>query len=128
MGVWQTDWAKQCLIEANKFWFYALVFSMLLGLIQLSALNRAYNDTSTSHEEKEKLDSSSDEMIAARKKQVTELRSKKADLRRKLFVDTLDLFIPGHVVGWLSTSAATTGIAGAMSTVLSLKDIWDKSK
>jgi hypothetical protein len=128
MGVWQTDRAKQCLIEANKFWFYALVFSMLWGLMQLSALNRVLIDTLSLQKDKEKLDSSSDEVMAAQAKEEAALRYQRAGLRRRLVVDGLDLLIPGHVVGWLPTSAAITGAAGAVSTVLSMKDIWDKLK
>lgn len=128
MGVWQTDWAKKCSVEANKFWFYALVFSMLWGLVQLSAWNRVLSDTLSSQKGKEKSDSSSDEVIAAQAKEEAALKYQRAGLRRRLVVDGLDLLIPGHVVGWLPTSAAITGFAGAVSTVLSMKDIWDKFK
>lgn len=120
MGVWQAEWAKQCLIEANKFWFYALVFSLLWGLVQLFALNYVRSD------QKDKAESSSDEAITSQRRAENEKRQKRADIRRRLVVDGFDLLIPGHVTGWISTSAATTGIAGSISTVLSMKDVWDK--
>jgi len=121
VGVWQAEWTKQCLIEANKFWFYALVFSLLWGLVQLFALNHVHSD-------QEKTESSSDEAIATQRRAENEQRQKGADIRRRLVVDGFDLLIPGHVTGWISTSTATTGIAGSISTVLSMKDVWDKLK
>jgi hypothetical protein len=47
-------------------------------------------------------------------------------VKRKLVSDCFDLFIPGHVTGYLPTSTATVGVASAVSTVLSSKDIWDR--
>ncbi|KAE8451597.1 hypothetical protein EG329_003670 [Mollisiaceae sp. DMI_Dod_QoI] len=120
MGVWQAEWAKQCLIEANKFWFYALVFSLIWGLVQLSAL------TSFHSYQKENAESSSDEAMVAQRRAEHEQKQQKADIRRRLVVDGFDLLIPGHVTGWISTSAAMTGIAGSISTVFSIKDVWNK--
>lgn len=124
MDVWQTEWAKQCLIEANKFWFYALVFSLLWGIVQLFTLNQQPDEAATLREEK--TESSSDEAITRLMNAEAKLRHKKAAIKRRLVVDGLDLLIPGHVVGWIVTSAATTGIAGAISTTLSMRDIWIK--
>ncbi|KUJ21915.1 peroxin PEX11-1 [Mollisia scopiformis] len=124
MGVWETEWTKWCLVEANRFWFYALVFSLLWGIVQLFALNAIGKEV----ELKEKGDdeSSSDEAIEARRKTELEKKHKRAGITRRLVVDGLDLLIPGHVVGWIVTSAAVTGVAGSISTVLSMKDVWDK--
>lgn len=126
MGVWPTDWAKQCLIEANKFWFYALIFSLLWGYVQISSLNDIVTNLASFEKVKKEIESSSDGALAARRKAETEKRQRRAGITRRLVVDGLDLFIPGHVVGWIVTSAAMTGVAGAVSTTLSMKDIWDK--
>lgn len=126
MGVWPTDWAKQCLIEANKFWFYALTFSLLLGVMQLYALNNIASNLVSFDKVKEEVESSSDEVLATRRRAEVEQRQMRAGIVRRLVVDGLDLLIPGHFVGWIVTSAAMTGVAGAVSTTLSMKDIWDK--
>lgn len=129
MGVWETDFAKQMLIEANKFWFYAQIFAMLGGIMQLSASNRVLSDTlSKLHKEKERSYVSSDKVIKAQKKAEAKLRDQRATLRRRLVVDGLDLLTPGRVVGWIPTPAATLGIATAISCLLAMKDIWDKNK
>lgn len=126
IGVWPTDWAKQCLIEANKFWFYALIFSLLWGFEQLFSLKDIATNVASLQKVKEEIESSSDEALAARRKAEAGQRHKRAGITRRLVVDGLDILIPGHVVGWIVTSAAMTGVAGAVSTTLSMKDIWDK--
>lgn len=39
MGVYNTTWAPKVFHEAMKFWFYSLVFSIVLGLVQLYNLS-----------------------------------------------------------------------------------------
>lgn len=39
MGVYNTTWAPKVFHEAMKFWFYSLIFSIFLGLVQLYNLS-----------------------------------------------------------------------------------------
>ncbi|CZR57126.1 uncharacterized protein PAC_07015 [Phialocephala subalpina] len=126
MGVWPTDWAKQCIIEANKFWFYALIFSLLWDVVQLFAPKNIVSNVASLEKRKAEVESSSNEALVARRKAEAEQRQKRARITRRLVVNGLDLLIPGHVTGWIVTSAVMTGFAGAVSTALSMKDIWDK--
>jgi len=110
--VWPVPWAEACLVEGNKFWFYSLVCSILLGAVQLSA---GAGEAKAANSERSKVKKG----VKAQQKNLGEIRS-------RLVADSFDLFIPGFVTGWLVTTHAFVGFAGAVSTVLSSKDIWDR--
>jgi hypothetical protein len=113
MGAWPTPWAEVCQVEGNKFWFYSLVCSIFLGVLQLYAEGGEVKDGSNERPEAKKISAQ------ARKKHLS-------GVRRRMLADSFDLFIPGFVTGWIMTTHAFVGFAGAVSTVLSSKDIWDR--
>jgi Peroxisomal biogenesis factor 11 (PEX11) len=113
MGVWSSPWAEACLVEGNKFWFYSLVCSILLGVVQL-------------YDGRGEVKSESGEKGKSKKQGVQAHKEKLSGIKRRMMVDCFDLFIPGFVTGWLVTTQAFVGFAGAVSTVLSSKDIWDR--
>lgn len=111
--MWPSSWAEACLVEGNKFWFYSLVCSILLGVLQL-------NSGSGEVEGK-----SSDKTKG--KRQGVQVQKKEMNgVRRRMVADCFDLFLPGFVTGWLVTTHAFVGFAGAVSTILTSKDIWDR--
>ena len=65
-----------------------------------------------------------DEKSNTREKTKKDRSKLQEGVRRRLVSDCFDLFIPGHVTGWISTNMATVGFATVVSTVLSSKDIW----
>jgi hypothetical protein len=113
MGVWPSPWAEACLVEGNKFWFYSLVCSILLGALQL---NSASGEVEGQSSERSK---GKTHGVLVHKKDL-------AGVRRRMVADCFDLFLPGFVTGLLVTTQAFVGFAGAVSTVLTSKDIWDK--
>jgi len=52
----------------------------------------------------------------------------KKGVKRRLVSDFADLLIPGHVVGWISSSQVVVGCASVVSTVLGSVDIWEGLK
>lgn len=115
MGVWAVPWAEACLVEGNKCWFYSLVCSILLGILQLYAGD---GEAKSGSDEKGK---------GKEKKQSVEAKKENiSGVKRRLVADGFDLFIPGAVTGWIVTSHAFVGFATMVSTVLSSKDIWDR--
>jgi len=92
------------MLDANKCWWISLLCSIALGIIHLY----------TSWTRKTRSGKGS--------KGIRKMKG----VKRKLVSDCFDLFIPGHVTGYLPTSTATVGVASAVSTVLSSKDIWDR--
>ena len=120
IGVWTSPWAAGIMLEANKFWIYSLVFSILGGFVQLFGSPEAGGGSEKSGEKREAVNA---------RKSLKGARSKPEEgVKRRLVSDCSDLLIPGHVTGWISTSNATVGFATVISTVLSSKDIWDRLK
>ena len=103
------------MLEANRFWFYSLVCSMLRSLVLL-------NGEHMTQPEKPIKESSKSGMVESdvlRKHQL-------GGAKRRLVADGFDLLIPGSVTGWIRTSPAIVGVGMVISTVLSSKDMWDK--
>jgi hypothetical protein len=122
MGIWPAEWAKMLLIEGNKFWFYSLLFSIALGILQLTSLSSSSSSPSPTKT------TSSNEKGEKEEKIVYELeknRKKTNKLKRKLVADCLDLLVPGFVVGWIPICSAVAGLATAGSSWIGLGDIWD---
>jgi hypothetical protein len=113
MGVWPSPWAEACLVEGNKFWFYSLVCSILLGALQLNSADG-------------KVEGQTSEKAKGKKVSVQVQNKDMTGVRRRMMADCFDLFLPGFVTGWLVTTHAFVGFAGAVSTILTSKDIWDR--
>ncbi|TVY39230.1 hypothetical protein LSUB1_G004025 [Lachnellula subtilissima] len=54
MGVHESDWAAPLFLEANKFWFYGICLSLLLGVVQLWGLGISPTKQSEEKEDAEK--------------------------------------------------------------------------
>lgn len=53
-------------------------------------------------------------------------REREMDLVKRRFVcDVLDVCIPGKVVGWVDVSGVVTGMAGALSSLIGLGEVWE---
>ena len=74
--------------EANKFWFYSLICSLTLGLMELSSNRR--------------------EVVRLSENKIKVKLAGKKGVKRRLVSDFADLLIPGHVVGWISSLAMGT--------------------
>lgn len=99
------------MLEANRFWFYSLVFSIVWSCLQLFRGDAGKREVV----EKEKKTNLQKLRVA------TENRQR---LRKQIAVDCFDLFVPGLVTGWIQTSLATAGCAAVVSTSLSLNEMW----
>jgi len=105
------------MFEANQFWFYSLVCSIILGAYSLYTSTQ---DPTTSGVGKGKdKRESEDEKVR---------KEKRRRVKTRLVADGFDLLIPGFVTGWIRTTPAVVGFASATSTVLSSKDIWDRMR
>ena len=106
MEIWSTTWAPTLLLEANKFWFYSLLFSLascLLQLYRLRFLSTPAGATARSKAESNVLP---------------------WPLVRQILTDACDLIIPGSITGWARTSPAIVGLATVISTLLASGEIW----
>jgi hypothetical protein len=114
MGIWTSPWAKRCVLEGHRFWFYSLLCSILLGLMQIFGPKVQERGSGKGK--------------SGKKGGTKIIGSKNRGVKGRLVSDCFDLLIPGHVTGWIKTSAVTVGFATVVSTVLSAKDIWDRLK
>ena len=120
MGYWPTALAKTCLLEGNKFWFYSLVCSIIWGLLQLiDVSSERYVDED---------ESSSETEVKARHQFELKRKRRMDAIKTRLVIDGFDLLTPGFVTGWIRTSISVVGFSSVVSTVLSLREIWDRLK
>ncbi|RLL97304.1 hypothetical protein CFD26_105068 [Aspergillus turcosus] len=117
MNVYPVHWNKPVLVEAYKFWFYALVLSIvgaLWGLLFGSGSNSASGGKAQQDEKKG--GSSKERKVAT------------SPLVKRIVVDSCDLFIPGVFLGWIQVSEVVVGMAMVVSTLVAGRDIWIKAQ
>lgn len=115
MGVHESDWAAPLFVEANKFWFYGICLSLLLGVVQLWKLGASPGKQVGEKEDAEKI-----------KRERKEWGANRETLVKKFVIDGCDLLIPGVTTGWMVVSSANVGMAMVVSTVLASMDIWER--
>jgi hypothetical protein len=120
MNLTSTTWGPQLTQESNKFWFYGIVMSILLGLYQIFF---APPVTPTG----EKATSSSKEKTPGDiNPTLAKPNSKNTQLYRQLLIDSCDLFIPGAAVGWIPSEPLTVGVFMSISSILAMGSMWSK--
>jgi Peroxisomal biogenesis factor 11 (PEX11) len=106
MEIWSTTWALTILLEANKFWFYSLLFSLASCILQLYRVRFPFTP------------------LGATARSKTKSNVLPWPLARQILTDAFDLLIPGSITGWARTSPAIVGLATVISTLLASEEIW----
>ncbi|GFF71502.1 hypothetical protein IFM60648_03444 [Aspergillus lentulus] len=120
MNVYPVYWNKPVIVEAYKFWFYALALSIVGALWGLLV---ASGSTSTSASAgKVQQDEKKGESSKERKAGVS------GPLMERIVVDGCDLLIPGVFLGWIKVSELVVGMAMVVSTLVAGRDIWIKAQ
>jgi len=123
------------MLEANRFWFYSLVFSIFGGWVELRSGGGGKKEAGKKAVRVgEKVNGGASPIVKGVNRKGEETRGDRAAAaaaekhrtRRRLVADCFDLLIPGHVTGWISTGPSVVGCASVISTLLSSKDIWDR--
>ena len=121
MDVLLVSWYTPILLEAYKFWFYAVCIAITRTVLDLLSSPEAPNTRVNSTGKKEK-----------EKASVSPTSSKSAStfmcLLKRLLIDLLDLTIPGSFLGWIPMG--DMGVAAAMlaSTILVWPTAWAKAQ
>ncbi|GIC88046.1 PEX11 domain protein [Aspergillus udagawae] len=116
MDVYPVYWNKPVLVEAYKFWFYALALSIVGALWGLlfapgsASVGKAQQDEKKGGSSKERKDGGS------------------GPLMKRIVVDGCDLLIPGVFLGWIPVSELVVGMAMVVSTLVAGRDIWIKAQ
>ncbi|KAM5433657.1 hypothetical protein McanMca71_003342 [Microsporum canis] len=126
LGVQKTAWGDRALLESNRFWLYALVFSLLSTLWQMFQL---YRDAKTpaAQKIKQKPNVKSSQKPSTEGKQTTssaDFTVTNQALVKDIIITSCDILIPGYLVGWIPISALMMGSAAVVSTLLVGRDRW----
>ncbi|KAM3565238.1 hypothetical protein MY1884_000311 [Beauveria asiatica] len=106
MQIHVVPWYAPVLVEANKFWFYAIAASILRNITQRVGLFHSTRPPSSK-----------------RKEQLPP-----PPPWRRLVVDALDLTLPASFVGWVVMDDVTIGCLMTLSTILVWTDVWGKAQ
>ncbi|EJP63318.1 PEX11 domain protein [Beauveria bassiana ARSEF 2860] len=107
MQIHVVPWYAPVLVEANKFWFYAITASILRTIAQRIGL---FHSTRTP--------------FSKRRQQLPP----PPPPWRRLVVDALDLTLPASFVGWVVMDDVTIGCLMTLSTILAWRDVWGKAQ
>ncbi|KAI1155533.1 hypothetical protein F4825DRAFT_407236 [Nemania diffusa] len=152
LAPWGPERGATLAVEGQRFWLFSLACGALAGLVRIAdvlasapaaAAPDATTDGSADAEgqdgdgdldektsEGEHGDSSTEKDTGEKQMDYLEwrreARSKIYMLGRRVLIDTLDITIPGSIVGWVPVSTGTVGLAMFVTTVLTSMDIWER--
>lgn len=124
MDVARVSWYRAVMTEANKFWFYALVLSIMRCILEIlsgSAKTQGQEKGQAKGQEK-----SSEKKDGKDKSPVPVLTPTPAKwpLVKKMIIDSCDLALPGSFIGWVPVTALQVGLAMVVSTLLAGHNVW----
>ncbi|KAE9973597.1 hypothetical protein EG327_009023 [Venturia inaequalis] len=115
MGLTCPSWGPHILLESQKFWFYAIVTSLLSSFHQLlfaPAPIQPATPTTVTEKSSEKASPDSGR--------------NNTDVYRQILIDGCDLFVPGAAVGWIPIESLSVGLFMSVSSVLAMGSMWPK--
>ncbi|KAL4776623.1 peroxisomal biogenesis factor 11 [Aspergillus nidulans var. acristatus] len=115
MGVARVDWYHPLMTEANKFWLYALMLSVIRCTWELFFPSAPATPYKTSSSESEK---------SRAKGQQPRPSPPKWPLVKRIIIDGCDLTLPGSFLGWTPVTPLQIGLGMVLSTVLAGHDVW----
>lgn len=130
LRLWSPEWDRAVMVEAQRFWLFALVCGALSSFLKMQRLRRAAPVKAVgggSVAVKEKGDST---VTSTEKEDVAtaeKARTKKIHgLARNVAANGLDIVLPGAVIGWIDASPGTVGLAMLITTILTGMDAWER--
>ena len=114
-------WGPVLVLEANKFWFYAISCSLLISILQLlnistqvsNSVDEANGTSSNRWTEKEPIEQQAEPSLYS-------------PIFRQLIIDGCDLVIAGSTVGWIEADAVQVGLAYVVSSSVAGQQIWNR--
>lgn len=114
MQLWSVPWYSSVLVEANKFWFYAICASIVRTLALLLFSSKPKRVTGGKGKKKRA------------EVQPAKTSPSSTKLLLKLIADSIDLTLPASFIGWVTLSDLTIGSGMLVSTILVWPDMWAK--
>lgn len=130
MEIWKTEWAPVVFVEAMRFWFFSLLFSLAISFLQLFQLYTAPPAATPTlkpkSDQKAKEVSEKTDSAAVKTAEAHEFLVQRGKIAKRIVTDACDLLIPGSIIGWIAISSTTVGMTSVVSTVLPSMDIWER--
>jgi hypothetical protein len=134
LQLWSPEWDRTVMIEAQRFWLFALACGALSSFLKMQRLRRAapmqvVGGRSVAVKEKAKANDTAGtvEKEQAAAKAEERIRMKKIHgLARNVAASSLDIVLPGAIIGWIDASPGTVGLAMLITTILTGMDAWER--
>lgn len=114
------SWGPSVQTESQKFWFYALVVSILLNMYDLCT------PSTTSNRPKVQETTIASEQVTRKDKPQLPGPARNLPSYTALIVDMFDLVIPGAFIGWTPLDPLLVGISMSISSIISIQILWDR--
>lgn len=128
MNVWLVPWNTPVLIEANKFWFYAISLSIFGAVVEIVVSlfpgSKAQEGEGKATQQNGSAKENMDEISARQSQKQRSIEP----LVKSVVVDGCDLLLPGTFLGWMEASEAMIGVTMVLSTLVSGGDVWDRAQ
>ncbi|KAI1195725.1 hypothetical protein F5X97DRAFT_307292 [Nemania serpens] len=121
--------------EAQRFWLFTLVCSVLAGLVRIGRLLAAGDEPLRGITKTTTGDGAGDpaekgNSRGAGEKEAEERRRKKSDTLRRLvrsvMTNSIDIVLPAVVVGWLHVGPGVVALAMFVTTLSTSVDVWER--
>ncbi|KAJ6443649.1 pyridine nucleotide-disulfide oxidoreductase family protein [Purpureocillium lavendulum] len=116
MDVLRVSWYTPILVEANKFWFYAICASLARNLGELLTGSFQEAESAKVHAEGQKAESTTTER--------TPQRASRVQLLQRLVIDSCDITLPTSFIGWVALGDLQVGLAMIVSSLLAWPALW----
>ncbi|QKX54541.1 uncharacterized protein TRUGW13939_01628 [Talaromyces rugulosus] len=122
MNIYSVSWYTPVLLEAYKFWFYAICIAIARTMLDLllEPVTSVYHNSSGDANEKKGGKSGNPSP--------SEPVPSTVSLLNQLVIDSLNLTIPGSLLGWIPVSDMGVAIAMLITTILVWPAVWGKTQ
>jgi len=130
LSIWGRERNAMLVVEAQRFWFFALVCAVGSGVLKLwKGWGRVGDEDEDEGKgvvkgEKGGTKGGGDGKVEEGRGRLQ--REKNRRVLRRLVADALDLAVPGAVVGWVPVSTGTVGVLMLGSTWLTGLEVWER--
>lgn len=134
MGVTSFPWGARVENEALKCWFYGIAFSLLLGYYQLAMLYLSPPKASKVEantkdvKPKEEKETATPTPMGKELADADAFQARRSKITNQLITDHCDIFLPGSAVGWIPAGQVGVGTCQSISSILSMRKVWEKVK
>ncbi|KAK0617267.1 peroxisomal biogenesis factor 11 [Immersiella caudata] len=126
MRVWSMEVEKVLVVEAQRFWLFALVCGIGKGVVVLWKGREKEKKEGEVKKDKGEKGEKGEKRSKPGDKEERRRREREWKVLRRMVADILDLAVPGAVVGWIPALPGTVGVLMLGSTWLTGLEVWER--